>query len=660
MNIWVRIPILKDFTVERATAQTNIKSEEVSHLSLQKDQVAQVIGKCENWLWAVDDSSNEGWLPKSMSRISTVIVPHLGVDIDFRITLTIKNQVQRFQFEHEFENYYSKDLGIFNQIEWDDPLYLKIEVSHRAISFFKISLNDFREKSQKTFEVELKNFKRTAASITIQVNLNEDQYLEDLPEGEKSEEKTVKLISGEILRYQCNAAGSCGQVYQVGRLIITNYRFLFSSGSVFDFVLTVPHYCIENFLVNLAQITITTKDLRTVDFYISQEYMRYVLDKYAELDGMHFCFDYHLAFNLSSDFGWSIYDPEREFTRMGGYDSGQYLRTDINLDYSFCESYPAVLFQPANVLDDELRAICNFRSRKRVPTITWIGKASALFRSSQPCVGVFYSRCKEDEDFMVKAGIKFIVDCRPKVSARANKVKGKGFEHSAYYSNCKMHFMNIPNIHKIRTSYEALKGITGKEDFLILLHNSKWMNYMKAVLVAAKAVADFLIFQRSSTLVHCSDGWDRTTQISSLSQLLIDPFYRTFHGFQVLICKDWLSFGHKFKDRSSNTSDGSPIFLQFLDAVHQILIQNTKEFQFSNKYLLFLAAAVYSGKYGTFMTDCEKDLRQFCSNTVSVWKEENQEFFNADYSPSTSEVLTIKTHVSSLTFWSYFYLWDSF
>lgn len=27
-------------------------------------------------------------------------------------------------------------------------------------------------------------------------------------------------------------------------------------------------------------------------------------------------------------------------------------------------------------------------------------------------------------------------------------------------------------------------------------------------------------------LVHCSDGWDRTAQITSLAMLLLDPFYR--------------------------------------------------------------------------------------------------------------------------------------
>lgn len=33
-----------------------------------------------------------------------------------------------------------------------------------------------------------------------------------------------------------------------------------------------------------------------------------------------------------------------------------------------------------------------------------------------------------------------------------------------------------------------------------------------------------------AVLIHCSDGWDRTSQLSSLGQLFLDPYFRTFKG----------------------------------------------------------------------------------------------------------------------------------
>lgn len=63
------------------------------------------------------------------------------------------------------------------------------------------------------------------------------------------------------------------------------------------------------------------------------------------------------------------------------------------------------------------------------------------------------------------------------------------------------------------------------------------MSHYLTTLYFLRYTAENLVEHGRPVLVHCSDGWDRTPQIVSLAELLVDPFYRTFRGFQVPITR---------------------------------------------------------------------------------------------------------------------------
>ena len=169
-------------------------------------------------------------------------------------------------------------------------------------------------------------------------------------------------------------------------------------------------------------------------------------------------------------------------------------------------------------------------------------------------------------------------------------------------------------------------------------------------------------------LVHCSDGWDRTPQIVSLAQLMIDPFYRTVRGFQVLVQREWLEFGHKFADRCGllggcdDLNERCPVFIQFLDCVHQLMQQFPTAFQFNDAYLVKMVQHVYSNLFGTFLwnTVQERVQHRIAERSHSLWTfllDKSSDLSNYLYQDS-EQPLWPSYQVRDLHFWSRVYLAD--
>ena len=81
------------------------------------------------------------------------------------------------------------------------------------------------------------------------------------------------------------------------------------------------------------------------------------------------------------------------------------------------------------------------------------------------------------------------------------------------------------------------------------IEKTGWLKHIHTLLEGSLLIIKNIDLYNSHVLVHCSDGWDRTAQLVAISEVCLDPYYRTIEGFEVLVEKEWISFGHKFSHR---------------------------------------------------------------------------------------------------------------
>ncbi|XP_028905326.1 myotubularin-related protein 3 isoform X2 [Ornithorhynchus anatinus] len=415
---------------------------------------------------------------------------------------------------------------------------------------------------------------------------------------------------------------------------------------------------------------------------------------------------------------------KNEVERMGFDMNNAWRISNINEKYKLCSSYPQELIVPAWITDKELESVASFRSWKRIPAVVFRhqNNGAVIARCGQPEVSWWGWRNADDEhlvqsvaracasdscsgqgrlangscprDFAngdlsdaefdsslsnasgagslaIQPQKLLILDARSYAAAVANRAKGGGCECPEYYPNCEVVFMGMANIHSIRKSFQSLRLLCSQMpdpgNWLSALESTKWLQHLSVLLKSALLVVHAVDRDQRPVLVHCSDGWDRTPQIVALAKLLLDPYYRTIEGFQVLVEMEWLDFGHKFADRcghgenSDDLNERCPVFLQWLDCVHQLQRQFPCSFEFNEAFLVKLVQHTYSCLFGTFLGNNAKERgeKHTQERTCSVWsllRAANKAFKNLLYSSQSETVLYPVCHVRNLMVWSAVYL----
>ncbi|KAF4098255.1 myotubularin-related protein 1b isoform X2 [Onychostoma macrolepis] len=502
--------------------------------------------------------------------------------------------------------------------------------------------------------------------------------------------ESIKAIVKDVM-YICPFSGVVR-----GTLTITDYKLFFKSLTrdppfVLDVNLGVisrlESIAVQSHGDNTQGLEIVCKDLRNPRFAYKKEGQSN-LEVFETLSKYAFPLSHNLplfAFKYRETFpedGWKIYDPVAEYKRQG-LPNESWIISKVNSSYELCETYPALLVLPSNVTEDELKRVMAFRAKRRFPVLSWIHPESqaAIVRCGQPQVGPSDRRCREDERYLqtildanAQSHKLCIFDARQSTVADTNKAKDGGYENESFYINVELNFLEIPNIHVMRESLRKLREVVypaiDQQRWFSSVDSTHWLEYIRLLLAGAVRIADRIESGKTSVVVHCSDGWDRTAQLTSLAMLMLDAHYRSLRGFQVLLEKEWLSFGHRFASRVGHgdgnhaNSERSPLFVQFIDCVWQMTRQFPSAFEFNELFLITVLDHLYSCLFGTFLYNSEQERlsKEVYSKTVSLWSYVNsqlEEFTNPLYVNYEHHVLYPVASLRHLELWvSYYVRWN--
>lgn len=373
--------------------------------------------------------------------------------------------------------------------------------------------------------------------------------------------------------------------------------------------------------------------------------------------------------------GYKIYNEKCEYARQGIEYNKFIISTEINKNFTICDSYPETTYlivnnQKVNIVTYKQAAY--YHLKNRYPTLCYYYEKTkgSIWRTSLNKEGKLYQENIYDKlisTLLVEfSGIKQIID----VSENGLSIE--------YDNNQKIiisfPFPHLDDIEIINDSYIKLRNVLLKnkksitvtpildDDFSLLIgteldnlysntnfyteiEKTGWFKLIYQIITTSISIYKCVIMGMG-VIIRCGEGKDVCLVLTSLASLFLDDYYRTLFGFIILIEKEFVSFGHPFKNRFNLNGVGnknknldnisSPVFLLFLDCIHQFVKEFPEIFEFNLNLLNFIGYHLYSGKYGTFLYNSEKERTKdnAYEKTESIWTEvanNRQKYINQEY-----------------------------
>lgn len=361
------------------------------------------------------------------------------------------------------------------------------------------------------------------------------------------------LLRGEEKYVTIHAALITGPKTRVnGLFLLTSYRIIFSDQGKSIAEIPMASICGVTRGSQTSALIVTAKNVRISVFLMGQGDLDRII-KTLRLGTKELIYSSFIPRTTSDTFawanadvyttdGWKMYDIDSEFARIG-FKRDEWRITDSNKDFAVCDTYPRRFVVPNAISDDDVAEIAKFRARGRIPVVCWVHRNGAsLSRCAQPVVkfAVSKRRCVQDEKFIrtlielaPRSKTLYIFDARANIAATANKVSGKGGTetNTQAYPNCVLSFLDIGNIHALRDSYFKLWELCVQRQtqywesaWLRNFVGTGWLDHVYHILRGSAWMSD-LLSRGCPVITHCSDGWDRTPQLSSLCQIMQDSFF---------------------------------------------------------------------------------------------------------------------------------------